>query len=136
MTMHEEVRTPVTDSSRPISPAVHAVLDYTVAATFLGVAAWFAGRHRRAAALALTNGVMVAVMSMLTDYPGGLLPLLSFRGHRNADVLQAALAGAGPVLFGFAGDREAAYFYGQAASEVGVVAATDWDAGAVWSARQ
>jgi len=38
-------------------------------------------------------------------------------------------------LFGFADDREAAYFYAQAASEAGVVAATDWDAGAVWSAR-
>src|SRR3982750_2599107 len=114
--MDDQGLTQLTDSNRPITPAMHAVLDYTVAATFLGVAAWFAGRHRRAAALALTNGVMVAVMSMLTDYPGGLLPVLSFRGHRNADVLQAALAGAGPVLFGFAGDREAAYFYGQAAS--------------------
>ena len=31
------------------------MLDYTVAATFLGVAAWFAGRHRRAAALADTG---------------------------------------------------------------------------------
>src|SRR5436190_14823694 len=135
MTMHDEALTRSSEHSRPISPEVHAVLDYTVAATFLGVAAWFAGRHRRAAALALANGVMVALMSMLTDYPGGLLPVLSFRGHRNADVLQAALAGAGPMLFGFAGDREAAYFYAQAASEAGVVAATDWDAGAVWSAR-
>ena len=134
--MDEQGLTQTTDSSRPISPAMHAVLDYTVAATFIGVAAWFAGRHRRAAALALTNGVMVAVMSMLTDYPGGVLPILSFRGHRTADVIQAALAGAGPLIFGFAGEREAAYFYGQAASEAGVIAATDWEAGAVWSARQ
>jgi hypothetical protein len=136
MTMDDQGLTRYTDSSRPISPAMHAVLDYTVAATFIGVAALFAGRHRRAAALALTNGVMVAVMSMLTDYPGGVLPILSFRGHRTGDMIQAALAGAGPALFGFAGDREATYFYGQAASEAGVIAATDWEAGAVWSARQ
>jgi hypothetical protein len=43
----------------------------------------------------------------------------------------ATLAGLGPVLLGFAGDPEAAYFYGQAASEVGVIAATDWDAATV-----
>ena len=49
-------------------------------------------------------------------------------GHRTGDVLQAALAGLGPALFGFAGDEEAKFFYAQAASEVAVIAATDWDA--------
>jgi hypothetical protein len=71
---------------------------------------------------------MVAGMSMLTDYPGGLVRVLPFRGHRAGDVLQAAFAGLGPILFGFAGDEEATFFYAQAASEVGVIAATDWDA--------
>ena len=33
-------------------------------------------------------------------------------------------------MFGFAGDPEARYFYEQALSEVGVIAATDWDAAA------
>ena len=41
---------------------------------------------------------------------------------------QAALAGLGPALFGFADEPEANMFYGQAASEVGVIAATDWHA--------
>ena len=53
---------------------------------------------------------------------------LSFRAHRAGDIVQAALAGIGPPLLGFAGDPEAAYFYGQAATEVGVIAATEWDA--------
>jgi hypothetical protein len=112
----------------PISPAAHAVLDYTVAATFLGVSAWLVRRHRGAASLAFANGAMVAGMSMLTDYPGGVVRVLPFRGHRAGDILQAAFAGLGPVLFGFAGDEEAKFFYAQAASEVGVIAATDWDA--------
>jgi hypothetical protein len=34
----------------------------------------------------------------------------------------------GPMLLGFSRDPEATYFYGQAASEVGVIAATNWDA--------
>jgi hypothetical protein len=112
----------------PISPAAHAVLDYAVATTFFGVGVWLMRRHSAAASLAFANGAMVAGMSMLTDYPGGLVRLLPFRGHRAGDVLQAAFAGLGPLLFGFAGDEEAKFFYAQAASEVGVIAATDWDA--------
>ncbi len=63
-----------------------------------------------------------------TDYPRGVSPILSFRAHRTGDIVQAVLAGLGPILFGFGSDPEAKYFYGQAASEVGVIAATDWDA--------
>ena len=86
------------------------------------------GRHRKAANLAFFNGAMVAGMSMLTDYPGGRRKVLTFRGRCIGDIVQAGLAGFGPALFGFAGDEEAKFFYGQAASEVGVVAATDWNA--------
>jgi len=114
-------------SSAPISPAMHAVLDYTVAAGFFGLAAALRGRHQRASTLALLNGAMVAGMSMLTDYPGGMYPLLSFRDHRAGDILQAAVTGLGPALMGFAGDEEARYFYGQAAMEAAVIKATDWD---------
>ena len=113
---------------KAISPAQHAVLDYSVAGSFLALGAFLASRHRRAAALAFLNGGMVLAMSMLTDYPGGVVRRLSFHAHRTGDIVQAALAGFGPVLFGFAGEPEARYFYGQAASEAGVIAATDWDA--------
>lgn len=110
-----------------ISPAQHAVLDYLVAGAFITAGLAFLPRHKPAATLAFLNGVMVLGMSMLTDYPGGLRRTLSFKGHRTGDMVQAALAGLGPALFGFAHDPEAKYFYGQAASEVGVIAATDWD---------
>jgi hypothetical protein len=114
--------------TKMISPAQHAVLDYGVAATFLGLGFSMLSRHRRAAALAFVNGAMVLGMSLLTNYPGGIFRILSFRAHRTGDIGQAALAGLGPILFGFGNDPEAKYFYGQAASEVGVIAATDWDA--------
>jgi hypothetical protein len=117
-----------TRRTRPISPAQHAVLDYGVTATFLAIGVAMLKRHRSAAALAFLNGAMVLGMSLLTDYPGGVVRVISFRGHRTGDIAQAALAGLGPILFGFADDAEAKYFYGQAASEVGVIAATDWDA--------
>jgi hypothetical protein len=104
------------------------VLDYSVAATFFALARAFRGSHERAATLAFVNGAMVLGMALLTDYPGGVFRTLSFRTHRTGDIAQAALAGLGPVLLGFAGDPEARYFYGQAVSEAGVIAATDWDA--------
>jgi hypothetical protein len=116
--------------TRAISPAQHAVLDYAVAATFFAFAFSVMSRHRSASRLAFVNGAMIVGMSILTDYPGGVFRTLSFRAHRTADIVQAALAGFGPVLFGFAGDPEARYFYGQAASEAGVIAATDWNAAA------
>jgi hypothetical protein len=115
-------------TTRPITPAGHAVLDYSVAATFFAMGTAFARRHPTASALAFVNGAMVLGMSLLTDYPGGLYRTLSFRAHRTGDIVQAALAGFGPLLLGFAGDPEARYFYGQACSEVGVIAATDWNA--------
>lgn len=71
---------------------------------------------------------MVLGMSMLTDYPGGLFRKLSFQGHRTGDIVQAAFAAVGPALFGFAADPEAKFFYGQALSEAGVIATTDWNA--------
>ena len=114
--------------SSMISPAQHAVLDYSVAATFFSVGFSWMSRHRAAATLALLNGGMVLGMSMLTKYPGGVFPKLSFKTHRTGDIIQAVFAGLGPVLFGFAGDAEAKYFYGQAVSEAGVIATTDWNA--------
>jgi len=114
--------------SKKISPAQHAVLDYSVAATFFAFGMLMRSRHRSAATLALVNGAMVLGMSVLTDYPGGVFRVLPFHGHRAGDIGQAALASLGPMLLGFGRDAEAKFFYGQAASEVGVITATDWDA--------
>ena len=104
------------------------MLDYSVAATYLTYGFSRLRQHRPAATLALLNGFMVLGMSLMTDYPGGVWRQLSFKGHRNGDIGQAAFAALGPALFGFSREPEAQFFYGQAASEVGVIATTDWDA--------
>ncbi len=114
---------------KTIGPAQHAMLDYGVVATFLAMGARFKGRHNAAAALAFINAGMVLGLSLFTDYPGGVWRRISFKTHGVVDGFQAALAGLGPVLLGFAGDPEAKPFYAQATSEVGVIAMTDWDAG-------
>ena len=111
-----------------IDPAKHAVLDYGVAATFFAIGASMVHRHRGAATLAFINGAMVLGMSLFTDYPGGIWRKIPFPVHGALDMVQAAVAGLGPVVMGFADDPEATAFYGQALSEVGVIAATDWHA--------
>src|SRR3954452_23701172 len=92
--------------SNTISPAQHAVLDYGVAATFFALGVRYWNRNRAASTLALINGGMVLGTSMLTDYPGGVWPTISFKTHGTMDVVQAALAGLGPLLFGFGGTPE------------------------------
>ena len=116
-------------TAKTISPAKHAVLDYTVVATFVGMGMRFRGRNNRAAALAFINAGMVLGVSMATNYPGGVWKRISFKTHGMMDAMQAALAAIGPILFGFSRTPEAKPFYTQAASEVGVIAATDWNAG-------
>jgi hypothetical protein len=117
----------LTPVPKTISPAKHAMLDYGVAATFLSMGFKFKGRNNAAATLAFINGGMVLGMSMATDYPGGVWKKISFQTHGVLDMIQAALAGFGPLLFGFAGTGDAKPFYAQAASEVGVIASTDWN---------
>jgi hypothetical protein len=114
-----------------IGPAQHAALDYGVTATFLLMGARYMSTHKRAATLAFINAGMVLGVSLMTDYPGGVWKKISVPMHGAMDMVQAAVAGFGPVVMGFAGDPEAKTFYGQALSEVGVVAATDWHATAV-----
>jgi hypothetical protein len=117
--------------SKTISPAQHAVLDYGVAATFFTLGMRYRRRNAAASALAFINGGMVLGMSLFTAYPGGVWRKISFKTHGTLDVVQGALAGFGPILFGFAGEPEARAFYAQAASEAGVIATTDWNSAAV-----
>ena len=113
-----------------ISPGAHAMLDYGVVSSYFALWAAMRGRHEAAARLACINATMVLGASLLTNYPGGVWRTMSFKAHRTMDWIQAATAAFGPLLMGFAGDAEATAFYTQAMSEVGVIAATDWDAAA------
>lgn len=117
-----------TDKVKVIDPATHAVLDYMTAGMFLAMGLAMRNRHRGASTLAFMNGMAVLGLSLLTRYPGGLFQVLSFKTHGMVDTVQAGMSAFGPALMGFAKDKEAAMFYGQAALESGVIAATDWSA--------
>src|SRR5438270_1806684 len=113
-----------------ISPRVHAWLDAAVTGYFVVLGAIFAKRGKAGAATAaFVNAGMVAGVSMLTDYDGTRKKPISFKLHGTLDAMQATTAALGPMLHGFADEPESAFFYGQAANELAVIASTDWDAG-------
>jgi hypothetical protein len=113
-----------------ISPGVHRWLDVGVSAYFLGLGIYFAVTGRKGpATAAFVNGGMVAGVSAFTDYFGTGEKPISFKMHGTLDAVQATTAALAPVLHGFADEAKSAFFFGQAANEVGVIAMTDWDAG-------
>ena len=117
------------NAPKPISPRVHRWLDVAVTSAFAVMGGIFLSRGSgRAATAAFINAGMVAGVSMFTDYDGDGQKPISFKMHGFMDIMQAATAATAPLMFGFAGEGEAAFFYSQAGSEVGVVAMTDWDA--------
>ena len=109
-----------------INPAAHAVADYVSAGAMIATGFALRHRNRRAANFAFANGAGIIALSMITDYPGGLFPRINFRNHGAVDMILAALTAAGPALLGFGSTSEAQVFYGQAAAETAVIAATDW----------
>jgi hypothetical protein len=128
----DETTIPDTFANVPklISPRVHAWLDVAVTGYFLTLGAIFAARGKGGpASAAFVNAGMVAGVSLFTDYQGTGEKPINFKMHGTLDAIQAATAALGPVLHGFASEPESAFFYGQAANEVAVIAFTDWDEG-------
>src|SRR5205823_7567942 len=82
---------------KPINPTVHAILDYSTAAYFFGVAAGLWRRNRAGAIGALVNGGAVLGLSLMTDYPGGVWKRISFPTHAKVDGVQAAMAAVVPL---------------------------------------
>lgn len=111
---------------RVFDSKTHAALDYLTTGFFLCTAAYFWGRHRRATATALINGIAVLGTSLFTNYPGALKRIIPFETHGKVDVLQALTAAGLPILLGFDGDIAAVPFRLQSLNEFAVVSTTDW----------
>jgi hypothetical protein len=111
-----------------ITPAMHAVADYSTVAALFALGAYLRDRNTTASTFAFVNAGLVLMTSLCTDYPGGAVRGISFKMHGMMDTLQAGMLALGPAMLGFSDTDDARLFYGQAALEMGVVAATDWDA--------
>jgi hypothetical protein len=98
-----------------ITPKAHAVIDYASVGIFLGSAAWFWRRNRRAALASLLCGGAELGLMLLTDYPGGRKKILSFETHREIDYGLAALTATMPESLAFKGDAGTKLFRVQGA---------------------
>jgi hypothetical protein len=114
----------------------HASLDALTVSGFFMLAGLFWGRHKRAAATALINGIAVMGVSAFTDYPGGQQGAITFEDHGKADILQAGMATAMPTLLGFGSDAAAIPFRMQAIVESLVIGMTDWEAASAADAEE
>src|SRR4051794_9000543 len=79
---------------------LHAIADYAVAALLILVPI-VAGGSDKAVATGIVVGVVVAIVSMLTKYPLGVVKVLPFTVHSAGDYLAAALLIAGPFVLSF-----------------------------------
>jgi hypothetical protein len=100
---------------RMVSPKAHAIIDYASAGIFLGSAAWFWRRNRRAALASLLCGGAELGLMLLTDYPGGMKKILSFETHREVDYGLAAMAASAPETMAFKDTGERKFFRAQGA---------------------
>ena len=89
----------------------HAIADYAVAATLI-VVPLAAGGSDKAVAAGVVIGAVVAVVSMLTKYPLGVVKVLPFTVHSAGDYLAATLLVASPFALSFDGsDSGLTVFY-------------------------
>ena len=89
----------------------HAIADYAVAALLILVPL-IAGGSGKAVAAGVVVGVVVALVSMLTRYPLGVVKVLPFTAHSAGDYLAAALLVIAPFALSFNGsDTGLSVFY-------------------------
>ena len=110
-----------------IDPTTHAVLDYAVAGSFLLMGVLFWKRSKRAAIGSLFCGGATAANILLTDYPGGTHPIISYQTHGHVDKGLAAMTAAVPRLMRFEDEREARFFEVEALANIAIAGLTDFD---------
>lgn len=109
-----------------ITPKAHAVLDYAMAGALITLGAFFWKRNKRAALGAMACGGAAAATALLTDYPGGVKPMISFETHGKIDAGMAGFTATLPTLLGFGDEEEAKYFRGAALAETIITGMTDF----------
>jgi hypothetical protein len=98
-----------------VSPRAHAIVDYITVGAFLMSAGFFWQRSKRAALAALICGGAELAVSLLTDYPGGVRKVISFRTHGEIDLVLAAMTATMPESLAFKDDSEKNFFLVQGA---------------------
>jgi len=110
-----------------IGPSTHAVIDYAFAGSLLLAGALLWKRNKRAAFGAFVCGGAAAANNLLTDYPGGVTELISYRDHGRIDTALTGLTATMPRLMDFDGEPEARFFGAKALADTLVIGLTNFD---------
>ena len=110
-----------------VNPRTHAAADYLVAGSFFILGALFWKKHKRAAVSSFLCGGATAANSLLTDYPGGVFKVMSYKNHGRIDAGLIGLTSMMPRLMGFEGEPPGRFFGVEAMAEAAVVGMTDFD---------
>ncbi|HSM86677.1 MAG TPA: hypothetical protein VLT16_11020 [Candidatus Limnocylindrales bacterium] len=111
---------------KAINPRAHAVIDYAMAASFFGMAAYFWRRNKRAAISSLILGGAETATAMLTDYPGGVTDAISYETHGAIDFGMTGLVASLPDIMRFSHERESRFFRVQGLALAAVTGLTDF----------
>jgi hypothetical protein len=109
-----------------INPKAHAIIDYAMAASFFGMAAFFWRRNKRAAVSALVCGTAETITALCTDYPGGVVKEISYETHGAIDFGLSGLVAGLPDMFRFSGEPESRFFRVQGLALATVTGLTDF----------
>src|SRR5580765_92643 len=111
---------------KAITPNAHAIIDYAVAVSFFGMAAFFWRRNKRAAVSALVCGAAETVTALCTDYPGGVVKEITFETHGAIDFGLGGMVASLPGMLRFSHEREATFFRMQGVTLAAVAGLTDF----------
>src|SRR5581483_10985018 len=112
-----------------ISPNVHGVLDYVIAATFIVGGIFMMRRNKRAGISALACAAAETVTSLLTDYPAWIAELVTFPTHGKIDMGLAAMTATLPGFMDFEDEREKTFFTAEAVLMTVLAGLTDFGDG-------
>src|SRR5258707_5901115 len=124
--LHQATKFATNKMPKVINPTAHAIIDYAMAASFFGMAAFFWRRNKRAAVGALVCGAAETITSLCTDYPGGLVKEISFETHGAIDFGLSGMVASLPDMLRFSDDPESRFFRMQGLGLATVTGLTDF----------
>jgi hypothetical protein len=111
---------------KAITPKAHAIIDYAMAASFFGMAAFFWRRNKRAAVSSLVCGAAETITALCTDYPGGVAKEISYETHGAIDFGLSGMVASLPDMLRFSGEPESRFFRVQGLALATVTGLTDF----------
>ncbi len=97
-----------------ITPGIHAIIDYGVAASFLaiGIKSILDDQKKAGISAIIVAGAELA-LNLMTDYPGGVAEVIDLPTHIKIDYGMSGLVGSMPNLMGFTDEWQSWFFRSQ-----------------------